>query len=315
MPSKNRDKQTSCLNCNKAFSEAVNFCPDCGQENHEFRQPLRSILGDVFENLLNIDSRFLKTLSTLIIAPGKITKEYNAGLRKSYAPPIRFYLFASLIYFLLYPIASGSLQNDPDEKLIDSFEEILTDTDSITLNLGMQSIRLKTGELLEISEFSDVQVDSFFVARGLEPTFFAKKLFHQSARLFNSNGRSLNQQMMRNISIGMFFLMPVFAGLIALFYRRQNRFFVEHLIYSIHLHTLAFLWMTFLLLFLYFDFLSYEFLTFIGILPYLIVSQMKVYEASFKQVLLKSIGILITYGLFVGIALTAISILSVMFYS
>ncbi len=202
-----------------------------------------------------------------------------------------------------------------NEKIIDSFEETLSDTDSITLNLGLQSIKLRSDELIGVSEFSDAQVDSFFVARGLEPTYFSKKLFHQSARLINSNGRSMKQQLMRNISIGMFFLMPVFAGIMALFYRRQKRYFVEHLIYSIHLHTLAFLWMTFLLIFMYFDFLSYGLLVFAGILAYLIISQMKVYGTPFKKVLLKTIGILAVYVICGAIALTVISILSVIFYN
>ena len=40
-----------------------------------------------------------------------------------------------------------------------------------------------------------------------------------------------------------FALVPVFAGLLRLLYRRRERFFVPHLVFALHFHTLGFLLM------------------------------------------------------------------------
>ena len=43
-----------------------------------------------------------------------------------------------------------------------------------------------------------------------------------------------------NLPISMFFMLPAFALLLAIFYRKKQRFYVEHLVFSIHVHVVAF---------------------------------------------------------------------------
>ena len=43
-----------------------------------------------------------------------------------------------------------------------------------------------------------------------------------------------------NLPMAMFVTLPAYAGLLALFYLRKRRFYVEHLVFSVHLHTVAF---------------------------------------------------------------------------
>ena len=49
------------------------------------------------------------------------------------------------------------------------------------------------------------------------------------------------QQAIGNLPIAMFFLLPVFAMILAVCYFRRKRFFVEHLVFGMHIHTFAFL--------------------------------------------------------------------------
>ena len=49
------------------------------------------------------------------------------------------------------------------------------------------------------------------------------------------------QQAIGNLPIAMFFLLPVFAMILAVCYLRRKRFFVEHLVFGMHIHTFAFL--------------------------------------------------------------------------
>ena len=49
------------------------------------------------------------------------------------------------------------------------------------------------------------------------------------------------QRAIGNLPITMFFLLPVFAMILAVCYLRRKRFFVEHLVFGMHIHTFAFL--------------------------------------------------------------------------
>lgn len=49
------------------------------------------------------------------------------------------------------------------------------------------------------------------------------------------------QRAIGNLPIVMFFLLPVFAMILGVCYFRRKRFFVEHLVFGMHIHTFAFL--------------------------------------------------------------------------
>ena len=49
------------------------------------------------------------------------------------------------------------------------------------------------------------------------------------------------QQAIGNLPVAMFFLLPVFAMILAVCYLRRKRFFVEHLVFGMHIHTFVFL--------------------------------------------------------------------------
>lgn len=53
--------------------------------------------------------------------------------------------------------------------------------------------------------------------------------------------RAFLQQAIGNLPIAMFFLLPVFAMILAVCYFRRRRFFVEHLVFGMHIHTFVFL--------------------------------------------------------------------------
>ena len=47
-------------------------------------------------------------------------------------------------------------------------------------------------------------------------------------------------RLLDNLPISMFFMLPAFALLLAIFYRKKQRFYVQQLVFSIHVHVLAF---------------------------------------------------------------------------
>ncbi len=90
-----------CLNCGHPLDISDRFCPECSQPNSTKKLSLRNYIGEFFANLINYDSKLLKTLSTLLLRPGAITQDYIRGKRVVYTNPFRFLLIIGFIYFLI----------------------------------------------------------------------------------------------------------------------------------------------------------------------------------------------------------------------
>jgi hypothetical protein len=87
----------TCLNCGEKL--LGDFCWRCGQEAADFHRPLRSLAADFLENVLNLDSKLLRTVGPLLFRPGWLTREYLAGRRAPYVRPLKLYLLAALVCF------------------------------------------------------------------------------------------------------------------------------------------------------------------------------------------------------------------------
>lgn len=92
-------EEKDCLNCGHTVEER--FCPHCGQENIEPRQPFHFLFTHFIEDFTHYDGQFWKTLKYLIFQPGKLTKEYLSGKRQLYVVPVKLYIFISFITFFV----------------------------------------------------------------------------------------------------------------------------------------------------------------------------------------------------------------------
>src|SRR4051794_38404878 len=72
----------ACQNCGVAL--LGEYCSACGQPVKGMIRPLSSMLHDVADTVLNIDSRIFRTLAPLYFRPGYLTNEYFAGRRVRY---------------------------------------------------------------------------------------------------------------------------------------------------------------------------------------------------------------------------------------
>ena len=90
---------THCENCGTAL--AGEFCSQCGQHAIDYRRSLFRVLLDALDSFLNWDTKFLHSLNVLLLRPWRLTNDFNAGRRVRYVHPLRLYLIASIIFFLL----------------------------------------------------------------------------------------------------------------------------------------------------------------------------------------------------------------------
>ncbi len=89
-----------CTNCGHPLDMSDRFCPNCSQANSTKKLTLKDFIDEFFSTLISYDSKLLKTLTALLVFPGKITTDYLAGKRVSYTNPFRFLLSLAIIYFL-----------------------------------------------------------------------------------------------------------------------------------------------------------------------------------------------------------------------
>jgi len=130
-------KENICLNCGHPVE--AHFCSHCGQENIEPRQPFHYLFTHFFEDLTHYDSKFWKTIKFLLFHPGRLTREFLAGRRMRYVPPVRLYIFLNFITFLL-PVFLFSSHNEPrpltfkerEQELVTGIEVLKKAKDSLS---------------------------------------------------------------------------------------------------------------------------------------------------------------------------------------
>ena len=87
------------------------FCYYCGQPDKNFMRFFPALLRDLLDDLLDLDSRFMRTLKPLMLKPGRLTRDYMDGRRFRYTPPMRLYIFSSIAFFLLISLRVVYQQN------------------------------------------------------------------------------------------------------------------------------------------------------------------------------------------------------------
>jgi len=225
---RNKRKKTICFNCERKLKADDNFCFNCGQENHNKKAPIKLLIGDFVGDYLTIDSKFLVSVKELLFKPGVMTLAYTNGKRQQYIKPIRLYLFVSFIFFLcLNLIADQNQFFDASNSTTDSGNVNFTFNNSIDTSENLQPL-LNMQDSLHAILYSDTAS----LEHKREVNELLKTQANQMAGIF--------EQMMSLIPYVGFTMVPMMAVVLMLFYRRQKKYFVEHFIFSIHVHTLLF---------------------------------------------------------------------------
>src|SRR6516225_4826461 len=93
-----RAASAQCENCGAVVSGR--YCAACGQRVEPPLHSLWHFTKTATEDLTHADSRLWRTLGALLFRPGYLTREFLAGRRARYLPPVRLYLVISVLFFL-----------------------------------------------------------------------------------------------------------------------------------------------------------------------------------------------------------------------
>ncbi len=259
--------ENDCLNCGTTLQGR--FCHVCGQENLQIKESFGHVMNHAISDYFHFDHQFFHTLKPLLFKPGLLTNEYMAGKRAQYLHPIKMYIFISVVYFLLLFQGGQELVNVQDdngkpvkvEQLIDSVNK---DSGVIATKKKVSTEKLKFGPVTITNTGDDIKKRHSVMTTTTGDTSFAQYNFNQNklspdkrdgffTGLLNKKILTYNQkygergyevfmeEFKHNIPKMMFILLPVFALMLSITFRKNHKFYVEHLIYSFHLHCFAFL--------------------------------------------------------------------------
>lgn len=239
-----RQRKEHCPNCDAALPAGTNYCPNCGQENHTHKLPVRHFIIEWLSGMFNFDTKLLHTLRDLFWPPGKVIREFNANRRIRYVHPLRIYLFTSLLFFLLVAVITTGLQEGEGAAIVVNGSE-QEQADGLRLELGDgQSVEDSTLVALSArTMLSNEVLDSTLIAHGATPSLLNRTFMRLA---LNLSGNSLRkeafvQQLFSSFSKVLFVLVPLFAAMLFGLFWRTAKFYTEHLVFALYFHTFLFL--------------------------------------------------------------------------
>mgnify|MGYP002725446881 CR=1 FL=1 len=274
------------------------FCPQCGQKNKDYSLSLKELFSHFLEELLDVDARVLRSLRLLFTRPGFLSKEYVLGRRVSYIPPVRIYLVASVLFFLSLTINTlvPSFQNNP-------FIKELAETGDLEQALENELTENAEEPQSTGSPFPEgsglVKLDPDSSASGAVMTI-GESRFDMQEGDFLSNFSD-------NFAKMMFFLLPVAALQLKALYWRRKKVYVEHLIFSLHVHAFIF---SILILTVIMDFKFVMWFVILWSLIYLYLAMKYFYNQSYGKTLSKMLLLLFGYGLTILLVMTLTMVLT-----
>lgn len=307
------EKLNHCLNCQQELLHEENFCPNCGQKNHATRLTIKSFFQEAISSVFNLDSRLWTTLKVAFSKLGLLVKEFNQGQRKKYVAPVQFYLFCSVLYFLFLGIDLDmrGVNLKTDKMIRDKIEK----SDSIPVSIGFNVFKLSKLELKAIPNFNDQQIDSLLHLKQVPVNKFNRVMVQRGVDIILNGPSGVAKKIYSLLSTSMFFLMPIFAWLLYLFFAKIYPFYIEHLIFSIYFHSIAFIVFTCGLLLQYLPLGQFTNpLLYIGLFGYTLFSIKHFYELNWIKTILYTIGMSILYGIILALFMIVISLIGILMF-
>lgn len=256
----------ACANCGTALNGP--YCSNCGQKASDTHRPFWWIAGEFLDAVFSYDSRTFRTIWLLFAEPGEFTRRYNAGQRASLLPPFRLFVIATLAFFLtlqatgvamvafnsrtvseteLPPEAVAALKKERSRVLSITNDGKLT---IVTMDLFVSPEKIQQVTLSEADKQEFARASAEFDAEAKKASAdeagWVRWVEAKVKRAWEGFQRALVEPLKLNGPLNiwlprlMLVLVPVFALLLAAMHWRPKVYLFEHLIFSIHIHTVVF---------------------------------------------------------------------------
>jgi hypothetical protein len=146
--------QSTCSNCHAIITGP--YCSQCGQSSESSIKYFWTVVLHILDDIFSFDSRASRTIWPLFTRPGFLTNEYFQGRRVQYVPPLRLYLFISIIFFITLKFFAASENNNLIR--LNNDEKALTQVSSHIVELEQQHELLKNKENPEEKHLQAMQL-------------------------------------------------------------------------------------------------------------------------------------------------------------
>lgn len=267
-------KEKNCLNCGLAFSDNNNYCADCGQKNTNPKISFGTLVVDFLGDVFTFDSKIFKSLLYLIAKPGFLSQEFIEGRRVPYIPPLRMFIVLGVIFVAVLnrqidfgeenlwdkmPTSSAELNEMAEEAKLkgDTLKidgQIYTGKKGWTVKIEPGDEKKASSELsVNLPWGQEIFEESFELARETEKsteeiaieasatTYMERALSGQVVKLARKGPQELARWGLNNLSFLVLLMVPLCALIMKLLYIRHGIFTIDHLIFSLHQHSLVYL--------------------------------------------------------------------------
>lgn len=338
---KKRRKTESCLNCGYKLDTSFEFCPACGQENTDNQISFGRLVSEFFSNYFSLDSRFGRSIFPFFFKPGTLTREFMDGKRVKYANPIRLYLVVSLIHFFIMNVYLDSIATHG--KIFSTDEKNQAALDSLVLDPVADSlIQAEIKPMINVMAKDTAEKDQSdnwpmsdqdwktiykmsqksYTVQDIEDSihnesrpYMAQKINRQVIKIMSSDKHTLNMFIVKNIPMLMFFLLPLYALILKVFFRKK--LYINHLIHGLHIHSLTFILLSlFWLTKLFSEDLAsiIDFYMFLMICVYVVLSFRNTYQIKYRTAIFRVLTTGATYCFLLIFGMIIEVFLSLLFY-
>ena len=263
---------THCENCGAELQG--HWCAQCGQPAIEYRRSFRHVLADLLNEFLNWDSKFFSTIALLILKPWRLTNEFLAGHRVRHVNPLRLYLLASIVFFFAVNYGAKGLRVEPgnlgpkdraqiQEELKkedlppaarEKLQALLQEPSPSPVPTGSPAGAASSAETDVPSpppqpqgkktkrEYGKIGDRPFAVFDSDEKTStpFERWIEARAKEKMGEQGTKMGlfiATLFSNLPYMMLCCIPLFAFVLKILYIRRRIFYIDHLIYALHIHS------------------------------------------------------------------------------
>lgn len=212
--------ESCCANCGEPLKGE--FCHACGQRCVDLDAGIWVLLEEALAETFEADGRLASTFVPFFFRPGQLVTEFMAGRRVHYTSPVRIYVFAVLVCFFSFGLATNGADT-----------ELRIDDDGVYF---VPKGNVETGAPPELEASEPSELSELSEAGGI-----ARHFQHGLDKLRAMNptdaGQHLTEKIYDVVPKVLLVLVPLLALVLKLAWWRRSM--VEHLLFSLNLHSLG----------------------------------------------------------------------------
>jgi hypothetical protein len=339
-----------CRNCNEVMPLKAKYCHNCGQKYSTGKVSIWQFIVDLSDAIFDIDSKTIRSVKGLFV-PGRLTTEYFKGRHVDFVKPLRLFIFWGIVAFAILAYRSDDIfklpsqqqsidaaytmrynahldsvgmelrkemrLNRSNERLLDSILTRMQSSKLDTIDFGY--FKFDQGKIdlvqLRIPQANIYLDEPDKVLNDLQLKDFSSRFQVKQIIRMTRDPDNFIQFLIGKLTWMVLLILVLFAVVLKIIYIRQKRYYVEHLVFSLHCHT-------FLLLMSALGLLTYVNekqdwilnLIQIAIIVYFFLAMKKYYGQGWGKTLLKLFLLFFSYVFVASIALILTFLVSALLF-